>query len=278
MERLNEILNYSVGDGFTVGKVLKAIIVFVVCYVLIRLVMRLIARIMKRFSLDATLAKIIRFAIKLVLYFVTAMIVIDTLGVSVTSLLAAFSVIGLAASLAVQDSLSNLASGIMLLVTKPFKLGDFVEADGVDGTVTLIGLIHTHITTIDNKVIYVPNSKIISGKIVNYTTQEKRRVDLDISVSYGAPISDVRRSILQSIEAVGLFLDTPDIPFVAVQSYDESSICYVVRAWVNTADYWPAHFALLEQIKVDFDQNGIEMTYNHLNVHMITDTKEGESK
>lgn len=106
------------------------------------------------------------------------MIVIDALGVSVTSLLAAFSVVGLAASLAVQDSLSNLASGIMLMVSKPFKLGDYVDIDDVGGTVKMIGLIHTRITTVDNKMIYVPNSKIISTKIINYTTQDKRRVDL----------------------------------------------------------------------------------------------------
>lgn len=277
MGRLHEILDYSVGN-FTVGKILAAVVVFVVCYVLIRLVMRILDRILARTHMDATLVKILKFAVKIILYFVAAMIVIDTLGVSVTSLLAAFSVVGLAASLAVQDSLSNLASGIMLLVTKPFKIGDYVEADGVDGTVTQLGLIHTHITTVDNKVIYVPNSKIISGEITNYTEQEKRRVDLNISVSYDAPIAKVRQSILESIETVGLFSDTPDAPFAAVQSYDESSICYVVRAWVNTADYWTAHFGLLEQIKADFDKNGIEMTYNHLNVHMIADTKEGESK
>lgn len=277
MEKLHEILNYSVGN-FTVGKILAAVVVFVVCYLVIRLVLHILGRILERTHLDATLAKILKIAIKMVLYFVAAMIVIDTLGISVTSLLAAFSVVGLAASLAVQDSLSNLASGIMLLVTKPFKIGDYVEADGVDGTVTRLGLIHTHIATIDNKMIFVPNSKVISGEITNYTAQEKRRVDLDVSVSYNASITEVRNSILESIQTVGLFLDTPDAPFVAVQSYDESSISYVVRAWANTADYWPAHFGLLEQIKADFDKNGIEMTYNHLNVHMIADTKEGESK
>ena len=268
MDKISEILNYSVGN-FTVGKILSAVVVFVVCYLILRVLMRLFTRILSRVNMDETLRKILLAVIKLILYFLLAMVVIDTLGVSVTSLLAAFSVVGLAASLAVQDSLSNLASGIMLLVTKPFKIGDYVEIDEVSGTVKMISLIHTRITTIDNKMIYVPNSKIIATKIVNYTQQEKRRVDLEISASYDAPIETVRQSLLEAVSAVGLFSDTPAPPFAAVLSFDESSIRYVVRAWVKTEQYWDAYFALLEQIKIAFDQNGVEMTYNHLNVHMV---------
>lgn len=268
MDKISEILNYSVGN-FTVGKILSAVVVFVVCYLILRVLMRLFTRILSCVNMDETLRKILLAAIKLILYFLLAMVVIDTLGVSVTSLLAAFSVVGLAASLAVQDSLSNLASGIMLLVTKPFKIGDYVEIDDVSGTVKMISLIHTRITTIDNKMIYVPNSKIIATKIVNYTQQEKRRVDLEISASYDAPIETVRQSLLEAVSAVGLFSDTPAPPFAAVLSFDESSIRYVVRAWVKTEQYWDAYFALLEQIKIAFDKNGVEMTYNHLNVHMV---------
>ncbi|MGN0571273.1 MAG: mechanosensitive ion channel family protein [Candidatus Fimenecus sp.] len=268
MEKISEILNYSVGN-FTVGKILAAVVVFVICYLILRVLMRLFTRLLSRVNMDDTLRKILLGTIKLILYFLVAMVVIDTLGVSVTSLLAAFSVVGLAASLAVQDSLSNLASGIMLLVTKPFKIGDYVEIDDVSGTVKMISLIHTRITTIDNKMIYVPNSKIIATKIVNYTQQEKRRVDLEISAAYDTPIETVRQSLLQAVAAVGLFVDTPAPPFAAVLSFDESSIRYVVRAWVKTEQYWDAYFALLEQIKAAFDENGVEMTYNHLNVHMV---------
>lgn len=268
MEKLQEILNYAVGS-LTIGKILEALITFVICYFAIKLIMRLLGRVLNRFSLDATLKKIIVTAIKLVLYFVTVMIVIDALGISATSLVAAFSVIGLAASLAVQDSLSNLASGIMILVSKPFKIGDYVEVDSVSGTVAIIGLIHTRITTLDNKIIFVPNSKIISAKIVNYTAQEKRRVELEISAAYDAPICEVRKALLNAVEKVGLFLEEPAKPFAAVLSYDDSSIKYAVRAWVKTESYWDAHYALTEQIKTEFDKSGIEMTYNHLNVHMI---------
>ncbi len=269
MEKIHEILNYAVGN-FTVGKILAAVIAFVVCYLLIKLVMRFADRLFDKMHMDANLTRFVRAAVKVLLYFLMAMIVIDTLGVSVTSLLAAFSVVGLTASLAVQDSLSNLAGGVVLLVTKPFKLGDYVQIDDISGTVKVIGLIHTRIATVDNKLIYVPNSKIVATKVTNFTTQENRRVDLEISASYDAPIALVRESLLASVAAVDKFLDTPDKPFAAVLSYDDSSIRYIVRAWVKTEDYWPARFALLEQIKTDFDKRNIEMTYNHLNVHMVT--------
>ena len=276
MDKLHEILEYSVGN-FTVGKILGAVVAFVICYLLMRLIRRLFDRLLARFSLDATLQKILKAVVRLILWFVTAMIVIETLGVSVTSMLAAFSVVGLAASLAVQDSLSNCAGGIMILVTKPFKIGDYIEIDDVSGTVEMIHLIHTRITTVDNKMIYVPNSKIIAAKIVNYTTQEKRRVDLEISASYDAPLETVREALLAAVDAVGLFEETPAPPFAAVLSYDDSSIRYVVRAWVKTAAYWDARFALLSQIKTEFDARHVEMTYNHLNVHMIAE-REGADK
>lgn len=268
MEKLQEILDYSVGS-FTVGKILAAVISFVICYLIIKIVMRLFNRVVEKTSLDGNLKKIIKTAIKIILYFVTAIIVVDALGISATSLVAAFSVVGLAASLAVQDSLSNLASGIMLLVTKPFKSGDYVEIDDVSGTVATVSLVHTKLVTIDNKMIFVPNGKVVSTKIINYTAQKKRRVDIEISASYDAPIDTVRQSLLAAVESVGLFIDKPQVPFAAVLSYDESSIKYVVRAWTETQNYWNAYFGLLENIKTEFDQNGVEMTYNHLNVHMV---------
>lgn len=273
MDKVHEILNYAVGN-FTVGKILAAVIAFVVCYLLIKLIMRFVDRIFSKMHIDESLLRVVRAVVKVLLYFLMAMIVIDTLGVSVTSLLAAFSVVGLTASLAVQDSLSNLAGGVVLLVTKPFKVGDFVEIDDISGTVKALSLIHTRIATADNKLIFVPNSKIVATKVINYTMQKQRRVDLEISASYDAPIALVRESLLSSVEKVHLFSNTPAEPFAAVLSYDDSSIRYILRAWVNTEDYWDAKFALLEQIKADFDARNIEMTYNHLNVHMIADEKE----
>ena len=266
--KFQDILNYSIGQ-FTVGKILAAVITFVICYIAIRFLTRIFAKLIDRTSIDGTLKKYLKIAIKVILYFIMAIIVVETLGISATSLVAAFSVVGLAASLAVQDSLANLASGVMLIVSKPFKSGDFVEIDDISGTVAIISIVHTKIVTIDNKMIFVPNSKITSSKIINYTAQEKRRVDLEISASYDSPIDTVRTAILKAVDDSELFIDKPQPPFAAVLSYDESSIRYVVRAWTTTKQYWDAYFALLENIKKEFDANGVEMTYNHINVHMI---------
>lgn len=263
-----EILDYSVGS-VTVGKILSAVVTFAVCCIIIKCLMKLFNKIVEKTNLDGTLKKYLKNAIKVLLYFVTAMIVVDTLGISVTSLVAAFSVVGLAASLAVQNVLANFASGIMLIVSKPFKAGDYISADSTEGTVASISLIHTKLVTIDNKMIFIPNGKLTTDKIINYTAQQKRRVDLEFSASYDSAIDEVRTALLDAVKDTGLFLDTPRAPFAAVMSYDESSIKYVVRAWTKTKDYWDAYFGLTENVKKEFDKHNIEMTYNHINVHMI---------
>ena len=274
MEKIQEILDYAVGE-FTIGKLLAAIVTFVIGYLIVRLLSGLFAKFIDRTSIDGTLKKYSKAAIKVVLSFILAMVVVDTLGISPTSFIAAFSVVGLAASLAVQDSLSNIASGIMLIINKPFKAGDYIEVDDVSGTVVIISLVHTKIVTIDNKMIFIPNSKLTGSKITNYTAQEKRRVDIEIGVSYDNSVEEVRAAALKAVEDCGeLFIDKPQPPFVAILSYDESSIRYVIRVWTITKKYWDAYFALMESIKKEFEAHGVEISYNHINVHMIDDRKE----
>lgn len=269
-EKIKSILDFSIGS-FTVGKIVSALVTFIVCYVVIRVLNRLIAKLIEKTSIDNTLKRYLKTAVKVVLYFITAMIVVDALGISATSLVAAFSVVGLAASLAVQDSLSNIASGIMLIINKPFVNGDYIEVEDISGTVSAVSLVHTKVVTIDNKMIFVPNSKVVSAKITNFTSEDKRRVDIEVSASYDSPVNDVRNALLNAVKRSELFIDEPEAPFAAVLSYDDSSIKYVVRAWTETAEYWNAYFALMENIKASFDDSGIKMTYNHINVHMIDD-------
>ena len=274
MEKLQEILDYSVGE-FTIGKLLAAVITFVIGYLIIRLLSGLFAKFIDRTSIDGTLKKYSKAAVKLVLSFVLAIVVIDALGISPTSFIAAFSVVGLAASLAVQDSLSNIASGIMLIINKPFKSGDYIEVDDVSGTVVIISLVHTKIVTIDNKMIYIPNSKLTGSKITNFTAQEKRRVDVEIGISYDVATETARAALLKAVEDCGeLFIDKPQPPFVAIMRFSDSSIDYVVRAWTMTKKYWDAYFALLENIKKECESSGVEITYNHINVHMIDSKRE----
>ena len=257
-------------------KLIWAAVLVVVGLVVIKLLLRLLDRAMGRFDLDAGIRRLLRSGLRIVMLFVLILIVLSYLDISITSLVAVLSVVGLALSLAVQNLLSNVAGGIQLLSTKPFAPGDFIEAGGVSGTVAEAGTFYTKLRTIDNKLIQVPNSEIAGEKITNYSAEALRRVDLTISASYDAPIELVKGTIQRVLGEHPKTLATPE-PLVRVMNFGASSIDYVVRVWCANADYWEVYFDVLEGVKAAFDANGIEMTYNHLNVHMIQDRKEKAS-
>lgn len=263
----NKLMDVTIGK-ITLGHIFAAIITFVIGYIIARILLKIINGILDKSKIEKTLNRFLKIVIKCVVYFMLAVIVIDSLGISATSLVAVFSVFGLAISLAAQNSLSNFAGGVLLMVFKPFAVDDYVEVAGRSGTINEIGLIYTKLTTFDNKVIYIPNSDISSKDIVNYTKQEKRRVDLKFNVSYEIPIPMVKKAILEAVDAVSHILPEP-APFVNVAEYKESSIEYVVRVWTKTEDYWDVYNKLIEEVKDSFDRNHVEMTYNHLNVHVI---------
>ena len=265
MEKLQKIFQASIA-GFTLENLCLAIIIFIISFILIKTLMKFVGKMLEKSHIEKTLHSFIKSCLKILLYALAIIISADSLGIPITSLVAVFSVAGLAVSLAVQGTLSNLASGITILISKPFKVNDFIEIADVSGFVNEIGLIYTKLLTIDNKVIFLPNSEISTTKITNYTAQALRRIDTTISASYDCGIDDVKSAIQEAIAEIPEFLKNPE-PFVNVWSYGESSIEYVIRAWVKTGDYWPAYFKLLENIKHSFDRNGIEMTYNHLNIH-----------
>ncbi|MDY4954458.1 MAG: mechanosensitive ion channel family protein, partial [Candidatus Onthomonas sp.] len=171
-------------------------------------------------------------------------------------------------ALAAQGSLSNLFGGILLLMSKPFLVGDYVIAGGIEGTVLEIGLLNTQINTADNKRVSVPNSTISGATITNCSTEGKRRVDLEFSASYDAPVDLVKRAVMEAVSELDKVLNEPTPPFVRISEYRDSSIVYAVRVWCLTADYWDVHFDLLEKVKESFDRNGVEMSYNHMILHM----------
>ena len=207
-------------------------------------------------------------SVRLVLWVVTVLITADQLGIPVTSLVALLSVLSLAVSLAVQNVLANVAGGLVLLVTKPFAVGDYVDTPCGAGTVKDLTLTYTYLDTPDGLRIAAPNSSISAGKITNYTALGTRRIEHAVSASYDAPVQTVRQALLDAVARTPGLLDKP-APEVYVNAYGESGIEYIVRAWARTADYWPAYYALLEGIKTAFDQRSVEMPYNHLNVHIV---------
>lgn len=257
-------------NAITLHKLLYAGILLVVCGTVIKILMKLLDRAISGIKVERSLHTFLKSAVRILLWFIAILLVASSLGVETTSLIAVLSVVGLAVSLAIQGTLSNLAGGIMLLISKPFKVDDYVEAGGIVGRVSDIGLVYTRVTGYDNKTVFVPNSEISGTKIINYTAEDKRRVDLSFSVSYDSDSGHVKKTIHDVIGAHPLALFTPE-PFVGVSAYKDSRIEYVMRVWCATVDYWTLYYDLLEQVKAAFDQNGIQMTYNHLNVHLIRD-------
>ena len=254
--------------NLTLEKILYTLVLFLVCCLLIRLLIRATSRILERSRLDKRLHTAIRSAVKAVLVFVAVIVLAEAIGINTSSLLAILSVAGLAVSLSIQDSLSNLASAIMILTAKPFKIGDFIEVKGKSGTVEQTGIIYTTILTPDNQRIHIPNSQITSNEITNLTAVGRRRVEINISASYDAPVEAVKAALLQAAAHPKLLPDEP--VFARVSKYADSAVEYTLRFWTKPEDFWDTYYDVLEACKRAFDDAGIEMTYPHLNVHTAT--------
>lgn len=271
MDQINVLFNNlsSIALGnLNINKIISAIIIAVLLILSVKLIMNIVNKLIAKLNIDETLKKFIKKTIKFILYFVSILIVSDSIGIPITSLLALFSVLGLAASLAVQGFLTNIAGGVSILASKPFFAGDYVEIGGVSGSVREIGLIHTKLSTPDNKIIYVPNSEISSSKIINYSSEDKRLVVLNITASYDSKIDDVKSALIGAINDTKEIIDK-DKAIIGVLNFNSSNIEYVVKAWVDTSNYWNGYYALNENIKASFDKNNIQMTYDHINVHMM---------
>ena len=232
----------------SLGKLLGALLTLAICLIAVRLVTALLRRVLDKTHIDARVRKYLVQSVRLVLW--------------------VLSVLSLAVSLAVQNVLANVAGGLVLLVTKPFAVGDYVDTPCGAGTVKDLTLTYTYLDTPDGLRIAAPNSSISAGKITNYTALGTRRIEHAVSASYDAPVQTVRQALLDAVARTPGLLDKP-APEVYVNAYGESGIEYIVRAWDRNADYWPAYYALLEGIKAAFDQRSVEMPYNHLNVHIV---------
>ena len=253
---------------FTLEKALSALAILVVCLLVVKILTRLVVKVLGRTKLDPRLSKYVLAALKGVLYILTILIVAQSLGIPTTSLVALFSVLSLAVSLAVQDVLGNVAGGLVILFSKPFQIGDYVETDAVGGTVAEIDLIHTKLDTPNGQRVLMPNRTMADSKITNYTQLGTRRVDIAVTASYDDAVQAVRSACLKAVEATPSVLTEPK-PQVVVTNYGESAIEYHVRCWSGVDTYWDVYNTLMENIKAAFDRDGITMTYNHLNVHIM---------
>ncbi len=272
LDTIKNILNFGRGE-LTVGNLLFAIVVFLVCLVIIKVIVAIVSRAGARSKLDNSAVGYLVVVLRIVLYFVALIISCDIIGIPVSSLLAVLSIAGLALSLSVQDLLSNLISGFVILLTKPFVSEDFIELAGNSGTVKSIGLMHTTLVTMDNKTIFIPNHEVTVSNVINYTNQDIRRIDLSINASYENTAEAVRNSVTGTFSQIEKILTDP-APFVGVKEYGSSSVSYDVRAWCKSGDYWKVYYSLNELLKVNFDADGITMTYDHVNVHVVERAKD----
>lgn len=252
----------------TVGRVLSALLLLLVCLAVARLLLGTARRLVERAALDERIKRYILRGLRAFLYLLTALVMAGSLNIDVSSLIALVGVFGLAVSLAVQDVLGNVAGGMVLLFSKPFTLGDYVSTADGEGEVAEITLTHTKLDTPAGQRVMLPNSKLMAGQIVNYTVRGVRRADHAVSASYDDAPEAVRRACLRALERTPGILPDP-APQVVLTAYGESSIEYRVRFWAKTEDYWDAHFRSLEEIHRAFAEDGVTMTYNHLNVHIL---------
>jgi len=254
-------------------KLLAAILIFIVGRWISRRLSKLLGRLLEKNKVDVTL---IRFAENLIYYALIVVVIIAAigqLGINTTSFLTIVGAAGLAIGLALKDSLSNFAAGVMLILFRPFRVGDYVEAGGANGTVKGITMFNTVLHTPDNQVRIVPNGMITSNVITNVTANDTRRVDLVIGISYDDEISKAKKVLDGIINAEKRILADP-APQIAVSELADSSVNLVVRPWVKSGDYWSVYFDLTEKIKVTFDKEGISIPYPQQDVHITTETEE----
>ena len=256
----------AAGIAALTTSLVPALLILVIGIVIITLVNKIVKTALNRTKLEKAAHSLITSVISVAMYIILGLIVAAKLGIDVTSIVALASVLTLALSLALQNMVSNVIGGFIILSTTPFHSGNYVEIAGQAGTVTEINMTYTKLTTPDGKLISIPNSAVVAAQIINYSAEPIRRVDVNVSASYNCPVQEVIGALCAA-GAVDKALADP-APFAAVTSYGESAINYVLRVWVNSADYWDVFFAVNQNVKKTFDERGISMTYPHLNVHL----------
>ena len=268
MNDLSELISHSIG-GYSIGSILSALLTFLVCLIVVRLVMKLCARLLSRANhLNDRLQKLILAGLKALLYLLAVIITAEALGINTSSLTALMSVLTLGVTLAAEDILGNVAGGLVILFSHPFSLGDEIEVGGTTGTVREITLTHTKIETPDGQIVLQPNKELSASRITNFSTLGRRRVVCKVTASYDAPTDTVKAACRDAMGKTANILPDP-APVVRLTDYGASSIEYTLRCWAKTEDYWQVYEDLREALRESFAAHGVEMTYDHLNVHVV---------
>ena len=257
--QVDQLIQQVTTMGLEAGKsLLLAVVLAVVGRYVIKFVNRLVARMLEKRNVEPTVQSFLKSFVNITLIMLLIIMVVGTLGVNTTSLAALLASAGLAVGMALSGNLQNLAGGIILLFLKPFKIGDFIEVQGVSGIVKAIQIFHTILTTTDNKELYIPNGALSSGNITNYTKNDLRRVDFTISVEYGTDTEKVKEVTLELLKQE---------PFIAVKELASSSVDFVLRVWTTAPEYWNVFFDTNERIYKEFNKQGIKFPFPQIQVH-----------
>ena len=247
-------------------KVLQVALILAVGIVLVKLLTNLVRKALLRSKLEKAAHSIILGVVRVGLYLLLVINVAAALGIDITGVVALASVLTLAVSLALQNMLANVMGGFTILTTHPFHSGDFVDIGGQSGTVEEISMTYTQLATPDNKIVSIPNNTVVGSQITNYSVAGTRRVDINVTASYAAPAQAVIDALLQAGKIEKVLADPA--PFAALTEYGESAVGYTLRLWVKSPDYWDVFFQVNQRIGQVFEENNIEMTYPHVNVHL----------
>ncbi len=247
--------------------ILTALAIFIIGRIVAGMVVSLLKKVMTKANVDETLTKFIASIANIFLLLIVVIAALESLGVNTTSMVAILGAAGLAIGLALQSSLSNFSSGVMLIIFRPFKSGDFVEAGGATGVIEEIRIFNTLMKTGDNKSVIIPNSNIMGGNITNFSAKETRRVDMVFGIGYDDDLKKAKQILEKMISDDNRVLQEP-APVVAVSELADSSVNFIVRPWVKSADYWGLYWDFMEKVKLTFDAEGISIPYPQQDVHM----------
>lgn len=244
-----------------------AVIFAIIGFLAIKLLMRIIGHALNRSEMDGIASGFLKSVIKIILYVLLAVIILSIIHVPMDSIVAIIVSSSMAVALALKDSLANVAGGFIISFAKPIKAGDIVEIEGSKGKVESVGMLYTKIVTKDNVSVYIPNGKVSSDKIINYTDKEKRRVDIEFCISYDDDIDLAKKTLNSTALSIEEVLKEP-APEVDVTAQADSSIELTLRVWVDTDNYWKVYYTLIENVKKEFDKKGISIPYPQIDLHM----------
>lgn len=248
-------------------QVIGALATIIIGIWIAKMLAKYVGKLLRKREVDETLTKFLVSLIRIGLITFVIISAASQVGIQTASFVAVIGAAGLAIGFALQGSLSNLAAGVMLIIFKPVKVGDYIEGGGATGTVESVGIFVTTLVTVDNKVVYIPNSTLTGGNITNFTAKDKRRVDMVFGISYNDDIDKARKAINEVINANSKILKEPKAD-ILVSELGDSSVNFNVRPWVNTSDFWDVYFGVTEQIKKKFDEQNISIPFPQRDVHM----------